>query len=329
MALPHTHFYPLSLPYRRAHVSPCTPYPYQALLFPLDLIKVHFQVYDYAGKPYSSIMHGLRTIAHQEGVRGLYKGLSPALLANGVSWGGYFLFYEYAKNRYLRDREQLTSVHHLLSAFEAGVIMVFLTNPLWLIKTRMQLQPTAAAAAAGVPKQPQVTSYTGLVHAVRVIVKEEGAAGLYKGLFPALLLTSHGAIQFVTYEWLKKAAEPYQVPLLSYSLLGGVAKIVAGLATYPYQVIKARLQQRETGAARWRYTGTWDCVLKIWRFEGLVGYFKGCVPNVLKTAPSAAITFYVYEQVVSWTEAYRKGGGGTPKKSSRDTAKPPTTRRPQ
>jgi hypothetical protein len=41
----------------------------------------------------------MRTIAQLEGFRGLYKGLSPALLANGVSWGGYFLFYEHAKNR--------------------------------------------------------------------------------------------------------------------------------------------------------------------------------------------------------------------------------------
>jgi hypothetical protein len=35
----------------------------------------------------------------KEGVPGLYKGLTPALVANGISWGGYFLFYENAKNR--------------------------------------------------------------------------------------------------------------------------------------------------------------------------------------------------------------------------------------
>lgn len=45
---------------------------------------------------------GMRTILKLEGFRGLYKGLTPALLANGVSWGGYFLFYEHAKNRCVR-----------------------------------------------------------------------------------------------------------------------------------------------------------------------------------------------------------------------------------
>lgn len=43
----------------------------------------------------------MRSILKLEGYRGLYKGLSPALLANGVSWGGYFLFYEHAKNRWV------------------------------------------------------------------------------------------------------------------------------------------------------------------------------------------------------------------------------------
>jgi hypothetical protein len=56
--------------------------------------------------------------------------------------------------------------------------MVFLTNPLWLIKTRMQLQPGAAAQL----KQPmKQEAYRGLWHAVRTIVREEGPRGLYKG----------------------------------------------------------------------------------------------------------------------------------------------------
>lgn len=33
-----------------------------------------------------------------------------------------------------------------------------------------------------------------------------------------------------------QVTEPYDLPMLSYSVLGGMSKIIAGLVTYPYQV---------------------------------------------------------------------------------------------
>ena len=78
--------------------------------------------------------------------------------------------------------------------------------------------------------------------------------------------------------------------------------------TYPYQVVKSRLQQREAlplpeQIARGRktkakYTGTIDCLRKIYVNEGLIGYFKGAVPNILRVAPSAALTLVIYEEAL-------------------------------
>lgn len=100
-------------------------------------------------------------------VLGGAAGLPPSLLLSSYSYLSQ-----------LDAPRPLTSVHHLLAAFEAGIIMVFLTNPLWLIKTRMQLQPSAPA-----PGQPKPTheAYRGLWHAVKTITREEGPLGLYKG----------------------------------------------------------------------------------------------------------------------------------------------------
>ena len=44
-----------------------------------------------------------------------------------------------------------------------------------------------------------------------------------------------------------------------------------------------------------RYRGTVDCAIKIYHHEGLYGFFKGCAPNALRVAPSAAIFFVIYE----------------------------------
>ena len=103
-------------------------------------------------------------------------------------------------------------------------------------------------------------------------------------------------------------------------LLGGFSKVVASTVTYPYQLVKSRLQQREVFSEAlntWKpkYAGTIDCFLQIWRFcyqlfdffddvksgrftrkDGFLGFFRGAVPNALKVAPSSAITFLVYEE---------------------------------
>lgn len=84
---------------------------------------------------------------------------------------------------------------------------------------------------------------------------------------------------------------------------------VASTATYPLQVMKARLQQRSqvievseiTGeiiVTKREYSGVMDCAKKIWRNEGIYGFFKGCVTNAIRVAPSAAVTFVTYEFVL-------------------------------
>jgi solute carrier family 25 (mitochondrial folate transporter), member 32 len=52
-------------------------------------------------------------------------------------------------------------------------------------------------------------------------------------------------------------------------------------------------------------------MVKIWRHEGALGFFKGCVPNVLKMAPAAAITFIVYEEVLAFLGSGAKEAGGS------------------
>jgi solute carrier family 25 folate transporter 32 len=171
-----------------------------AALYPLELIKTRMQVQDSGKGTYRSINSSIRVVLQNEGFRGLYQGLTPAILGACGSWGGYFYFYEMAKKRKLSQRPgngKLQTVDHLLAGTEAGVILVMIFNPLWLTKTRLALQGVSTT------RKP----YKGFIDCLVTIAKEEGIAGLYKGLIPALLLTSHGAIQFASYEYLKTNAE--------------------------------------------------------------------------------------------------------------------------
>jgi solute carrier family 25 folate transporter 32 len=78
-------------------------------------------------------------------------------------------------------------------------------------------------------------------------------------------------------------------------MISAAAKIVAGTATYPYQVIRSRLQ---TYDAEERFgKGIRGVVRNVWREHGLKGFYKGVGPNILRVMPATWVTFLVYENV--------------------------------
>lgn len=217
--------------------------------------------------------------------------------------------YSKAKERYSKGRDELTPGLHLASAAEAGALVCFCTNPLWLVKTRLQLQTPLH----------QNRPYSGLYDAVRTILKEEGWSALYKGLVPGLFLVTHGAIQFTAYEELRKAVVEFRsadseedssaVELLNtidYATLGASSKLTAILLTYPFQVIRSRLQQRPSKGGIPIYMDSWHVVKETARFEGFRGFYRGITPNMLKNVPAASITFIVYENVLNMLKFTRR-----------------------
>ena len=76
-------------------------------------------------------------------------------------------------------------------------------------------------------------------------------------------------------------------------VLSGLAKVCAGSATYPYQVVRARLQMYDADRT---YRSARDAVAQMWRKEGMAGFYKGLGPNLLRVMPSTWVTFIVYEK---------------------------------
>jgi len=140
----------------------------------------------------------------------------------------------------------------------------------------------------------------------REVWAKEGWRGFYRGLGVSCLGVSHGAVQFTVYEPLKKYWQRYlgtraltgQGDKLGNDatlVISSSAKIIAGTVTYPYQVVRSRLQ---TYDAEERFgKGITGVVSKIWREDGLRGFYKGLGPSVVKVLPATWVTFLVYENM--------------------------------
>ena len=177
------------------------------LLYPLDLVKVRLQVDEKSSKKgsimISSFSKTFRRVIRHEGVLGLYQGISPAVLGSSASWGGYFFLYEGMKRKYtsykrhhypVDDDVQLGAMENFAAACSAGALMVLCTNPIWLVKTRMQLQMRGVTLPLD-SKVEVKAPYKSMRDAFQTIIREEGPFALYKGSLPALLLVSHGGVQ--------------------------------------------------------------------------------------------------------------------------------------
>ena len=84
-----------------------------------------------------------------------------------------------------------------------------------------------------------------------------------------------------------------EVPSWKVALYGGLAGEALWLASYPFDVVKSKMQSDGFGVER-RYESMRDCFKKTWRTEGMRGFWKGIGPTLLRAMPVSAGTFAVY-----------------------------------
>ena len=179
-------------------------------------------------------------IYRDESPRALFKGLGPTLI--GVIPARSINFFTYGNgkvviaNAFNDGREN--SFVHLSAAALAGIVTGTATNPIWVVKTRMQL--SASQLVNGIPLARR-SGIGGSWLCIQKIFREEGTKGFYKGLTASYLGVTEGTIQWVLYERLKKMTANSERKGGSTEWLGmlgsaGTAKCVASLVSYPHEV---------------------------------------------------------------------------------------------
>ncbi|KAF2397498.1 mitochondrial carrier protein-like protein rim2 [Trichodelitschia bisporula] len=260
----------------------------------------------------SSLLHIRETfqilfaIPRAEGWRALFKGLGPNLI--GVVPARAINFYSYGNGKkfisnYFNNGQEAAWVH-LIAAASAGLITGTATNPIWLVKTRLQLDKSHAREGGG-------REYKNALDCVVKTVRHEGIRGLYRGLSASYLGVSESTLQWVLYEQGKRKLALREERLVasgrlrtawddtvSYTgnmFVAGSAKLFAAIITYPHEVVRTRLRQAPMQNGRLKYTGLAQCFKLIFIEEGIAGLYGGLIPHMMRVVPSAAIMFGVYE----------------------------------
>jgi solute carrier family 25 folate transporter 32 len=262
---------------------------------PLDVAKTRIQMRgvfatsNVAAARFTTISSSLRLIYAEEGGRGLYRGLSATLSTVPLFYFAFFPVYERAKARISSTAALNERGVNVLAAILAGGLADSLTNPLWVIRTRMQTSYMHNPAAPNL----------NVLQMGRTILRSEGAAAFYKGFGASLLGLSHVAIQLPVYEELKTRVET-GAAWLDVLVAAALSKLAATLVTYPHETIRTRLQDQRgrAGAADRRYRGLFNCASVIVRDEGVRGLYAGLRVNVVRVVPAAITTFAVYESIV-------------------------------
>ena len=172
-----------------------------------------------------------RDIYREESFRALFKGLGPTLV--GVVPGRAINFFTYGNGKRLiadkfNDGRENGWVHASAAAL-AGIVTGTATNPIWVVKTRLQLV------------QGDKKLLGGSLDCIKKIMREEGIRGFYKGLSASYLGVTETTIQWVLYESLKKLSGAVDGQKGISQWLGtfasaGSAKFVATIITYPHEV---------------------------------------------------------------------------------------------
>uniref|UniRef100_A0A9J8BUI9 Solute carrier family 25 member 36b n=1 Tax=Cyprinus carpio carpio TaxID=630221 RepID=A0A9J8BUI9_CYPCA len=209
----------------------------------------------------------------------------------------YFAAYSSSKERLNCVLEPNSTQVHMMSAGIAGFTAITATNPIWLIKTRLQLD----ARKRG---ERRMNAF----ECVRRVYQTDGLRGFYRGMSASYAGISETVIHFVIYESIKrrlldaKAASHMDgaedtakdaSDFMGMMLAAATSKTCATCIAYPHEVIRTRLREEGT-----KYRSFFQSLSLVIREESYRALYRGLTTHVVRQIPNTAVMMCTYEFVV-------------------------------
>ncbi|XP_072422672.1 mitochondrial carnitine/acylcarnitine carrier protein-like isoform X2 [Chiloscyllium punctatum] len=245
---------------------------------------------------YRGALDCLRKTVGNEGLSGLYKGMSAPLLA--ITPITAVIFFGYGVGKKLQQRhpeDPLSRPQLFVAGMVSGVFSTVILSPVERIKCLLQVQTGSGDRRFSGPRD-----------CVRQLYKKSGLAGIYKGTCVTLMrdLPANG-VYFLSYEWLKDVLTPHgesvaQLTTPRILLAGGMAGVINWMVAMPADVVKSRFQ---TAPDTKYLNGCCDVLRELIREEGLRSLYKGFSAVMLRAFPANAACFLGFEmgmQFINW-----------------------------
>jgi len=187
----------------------------------------------------------------------------------------------------------------------SGAFTSFVLTPIELVKCKMQV-PITATAGVKMPKVPKIPSV------IRRVYKQDGILGFWHGQMGTFLReVGGGAAWFgvketttkLFYLWNergiysqkeKDAMRTETLPLWQQATAGASAGVSYNFLFFPADTVKSRMQTSSVGRLVQKRT-FWKEAITLWHQNGLRGFYRGCGITLLRSAPSSALIFIIYD----------------------------------
>jgi len=250
-------------------------------IFPLDMVKTRLQASGQGGSTaYKGPVDVVKRMYAGEGIRGFYRGLGANLVGVTPEKAIKLAVNDQCREYFQKPDGSIELKHEIISGATAGFMQVVATNPMEIVKLRMQLQ-----------SQLPVEQRTGAIK----VVKDLGISGLYRGSAATWARDiPYSMIFFPVYGNAKAALsdENGDIGIGANLACGTLAGATAGGLMTPCDVLKTRYQQKG-GVAK--YGSISNCFRETLRNEGVFAFYKGAIPRMVTQGPLFGIALTAFE----------------------------------
>ncbi|KAB8217385.1 mitochondrial carrier domain-containing protein [Aspergillus novoparasiticus] len=259
-----------------------------AVTHPLDLVKVRLQTRG-PGAP-TTMLGTFGHVIKTDGVLGLYRGLSAALLRQITYSTTRFGIYEELKSRFTSPDAPASTLTLVGMACTSGFLGGIAGNPADVMNVRMQ-------SDAALPVE-QRRNYRHAFHGLVQMTRHEGPASLFRGVWPnstrAVLMTASQLASYDTFKRLCIDRFGMSDNLGTHFTASFLAGFVATTVCSPVDVIKTRVMSASPAESRGH--SIVGLLRDITHKEGFAWAFRGWVPSFIRLGPHTIATFIFLEE---------------------------------